>query len=517
MASRLASILVLVIVAATLIAGLIAGAQNESNGPVDLIVLNGRVYTAEGRGGPGEIAEALAVRGNQILKVGTNREIRRLTRRQTTVIDARGGTVVPGFVDSHVNLVESGLAAHRLDLRDATTFEDVERAISAYAASHANQAWIEGDGWDPSLSDKLPTRHALDALVSDRPAAIVSSDARVMWVNSKALDAARIGRRTPNPKGGIIVRDKRTGDPTGILKDAAQGLLAGARPPASAAERARALEDAIALAHQAGVTSVHNVVSASGDLQILARLRRSGEMALRVYQLLNGTPVLDAGALAAFEQVREEYPEVPLFKTGAVRIPLAGPGASTDAAARAQGARSLATTLTELDQEGWQAIVSIEDGDPDAVEAMDTAVRAFELVASIPDFRAHRHRIETGTMPPADVVARLAALGVTVSPRPAAPLDPLASIAAEVESADSPVYARLLRAALDSFTRLAAYASFDDQRKGTLEAGMLADLVILSDDVFATPAAELKNVKVNVTVFDGKVVYDRAAANATTH
>lgn len=507
MASRLASILVLVIVAATLIAGLIAGAQNESNGPVDLIVLNGRVYSGADQG----IEEALAVRGNQILKVGSNREMRRLTRAQTTVIDARGGTVIPGFVEPQVDLVAAGRASNRLNLEGLLTTGDIDRAIANYAASHLDDAWIEGSGWDATLYDKLPTREALDALVPDRPAYVVSSDEHVMWANSKALEAAGIAVLRTRSQDEAIARDKRTGEPTGILRDSAQKLVADAVPALSEEDRQGALEEAMTIAHRAGVTSVQNVPGDPEDLQVMAQLRRAGEMSLRVYQLLQGAIDMGADAMAALDQIRREYPEVPLFKTGGVRIDVPTVDEESD---RDALVNSLASRIAQLDKEGWQVVAAADD--PSSVEI---AVRAFELVPASASFKTRRHRIDAHDAVDADRVAELSRIGVTVTVVPSTPLDPLESVAAAVEHVhgDPKLYAQALRQAINRFTSNAARTSLDEQRKGTLAAGMLADFVILSKDVFAVAPSELKGVKVSVTVFDGKVVYDRIAATSTTY
>jgi predicted amidohydrolase YtcJ len=505
MASRLASILVLGIVAATLIAGLIAGAQNDSNGPVDLIVLNGRVVTGV-KGAP--IEDAVAVRGNQILKVGSNREIRRLTRAQTTVIDAHGGTVVPGFVDPNVDLFAEGLASERLNLKGLDSIDEIEHAIVRYAESYPDRPWIEAIGWNPSLNEKTPTRQALDALVPDRPVSIVSEDESMMWANSLALDAAGISG-PGRARDASIVRDKR-GEPTGILRGPAQKLVVDAVPAPSAAAREQALEDAIAIAHQAGVTSVHNAPTSEDDLRIMARLRRSGEMGVRVYQVLQSAIDGSKEAGAGLESVRREYPEVPLFKTGAVRIEL--PPADERIDRDALGT-ALTSRVAQLDKDGWQVIVAANDA-----SAIELATKAFERVSRSSGFKARRHRIEaTDDSVDAELTARLAKIGVSVTTADARPLDPLGSIADEVEESNAKSYAGLLREAIDRYTSGAAYASLDEQRKGTLAPGMLADLVILSDDVFAVAPVDLRNVKVNVTVFDGKVVYDRAAAHPTTY
>ena len=168
MAARLTAYVVVAIVAATLIAGLIVGAQrDDSDGPVDLIVTNATVYTADRRG---TVAEAVAIRGNQILRVGTNREIARLQRPQTIVVDAEGGAVFPGFNDAHVDLIAGGLRLAMADLNGAATGADVLERIGAWSAANPGTGWVIGSGWSPEqFKNGLPTRQMLDAIVKDRP------------------------------------------------------------------------------------------------------------------------------------------------------------------------------------------------------------------------------------------------------------------------------------------------------------------------------------------------------------
>ena len=148
MATRLTTILVAVIVGTTFIAGLIVGAQREdASGPVDLIIVNGKVYP----GGGAELQEAVAVRGNQILRVGSNREVKRLRRAQTVVLDAHGATVLPGLNDSHVQLMAGALALEHLDLAPATTLDEIETVLRHYAEENATRPWLIGRNGDADL------------------------------------------------------------------------------------------------------------------------------------------------------------------------------------------------------------------------------------------------------------------------------------------------------------------------------------------------------------------------------
>ena len=171
MASRITTFLIVLIVTGTLVAGLIVGAQrDEADGPVDLIITNGKVYTT----GKGAFAEAVAVRGNKILRVGSNREIKRMRRPQTVTLDAHGATVLPGFNDSHAHLLSGGLSLSHLDLLGATTLAEIQTAIREYGDAHPEREWVRGRGWyyEP-FPGGLPTRQQLDQLVPDRPAYFV--------------------------------------------------------------------------------------------------------------------------------------------------------------------------------------------------------------------------------------------------------------------------------------------------------------------------------------------------------
>src|SRR5262245_56966319 len=200
MAARLAAYLVVAIVGTTLIAGLIVGAQrDDSSGPVDLIIHNAKVYVADDLG---STAEAVAIRGNKILKVGSEREVMRYRRPQTTVIDARRGAVLPGFDDAHASLVAGGLARDGVRLDGATTLDDIHSRVTEWVEARPDAAWVAGGGWSYDAFADQPTRAQLDAAVGDRPARLLSQDGQSLWVNTKALQAAHLTRKTPNPKDG---------------------------------------------------------------------------------------------------------------------------------------------------------------------------------------------------------------------------------------------------------------------------------------------------------------------------
>lgn len=568
MAARLTTYLVVGIVAATLIAGLIVGAQrDDSEGPVDLIVNNAKVYTAAGE----RTAEAVAIRGNQILRVGSNREINRLRRPQTEVIDANGAAVLPGFNDAHVHFVDGGLALDQIDLAGADTIDELSARIRAWADANPDQPWIVGRGLNAALATGAQSaRQLLDALAGDRPAYLASVDGTAAWVNSEALRLAGVTRRVP--KNDAIARAARTGEATGVLGEGAIALVTRALPPQTRDRRARALRGAIAEAHQNGITSVHDVGASLGDFELYNELRRAGDLQLRVYAALAIAGAPGDAELSRLDAVWSKYPDDPFFKTGAVAIGVDGSVASrhaallepyADASSAAEpfvASDDLNRMVRLLDARGWQ-VMSDASGD----RAVHMAIDAYEHAGrSNPEpARGRRHRVEGIELVGAADLARLRPLGVIASVQPAlaspetprldawakylgderalagwplhaiaaghgrlafgsdwpsGALSPLVGIHMAVtrttstglpEGGWNPAERITLESAIDAYTSGAAYASFDEQRKGSIKAGMLADLVVLSNDIFAAPRSRLASAQVAVTIFDGKVVYRR--------
>jgi predicted amidohydrolase YtcJ len=571
MASRLTTFIVVLIVAGTLIAGLMVGAQRDDlSGPIDIIVTNGKIYT----GTADKFAEALAIRGNKILVVGSNRTIKRLRRAQTVALDAHGATVLPGFNDAHVRLLDGGLRLTDVDLSGADTLDAIESTVGAFAASHSDYTWIRGRGWSElAFANEPPTKTFLDAIVSDRPVYLMSDDGRTGWANTRALQLAGITRRTKNPQRGTIVKEPRTGEPTGVLKDGAQALVQAVMPQPTPEQRAAALRAAIREAQRVGITSVQHAGASPDELVLYDELRKSGELQIRLYASLSMAPgSSDASGLDA---IRAKYPDDPVLKAGAVALATDGP-IDTHAAAMLQPwadhqtvtaptytPDELNRSVSQLDARGWQVLINAV-GD----SAVRLSLDAFEQAAHVnkAPARGRRHRIEQpAAIDPADL-PRFKTLGVIASEQPAttgrqlpdmwsdmlgperaaqlwpfrsllnaggrlafgsnwpdAPLDPRIGLDAAVTRAMpdgapddgwSPAERLTLATAIDAYTSGAAYASFDEHRKGVLARNMLADVVILSADIFA-PDAHVLDAVVDTTIFDGRIVHTRTPARAT--
>lgn len=494
MAARLTGYLVVGIVCVTLIAGLIVGAQRDDDGPVDLIVHNAVVFTGEVTS-PDDMPQAVAVRANQILKVGSNREILRLQRAQTQTIDAGGATVLPGFNDAHLHLIRGGLSLNSVDLRGAGTVKEAADRVRQWADANPGRPWIVGRGWDEELLEAAdrPTRQALDKVVRDRPVQLVSADGSYTWVNSAALKEAKISTRTPDPAEGRILRDPRTKDPVGILEGRASDAVEALLPEPTAEDRQRALFAAIAEAQRLGITSVQNFDGAPGDFALLDATKKGDRsVGIRLYAAL---PVDDARTdedVAALDDVLARYPDDPFVKGGAATVDVDGIAADP-----------LNKLVRLLDARGWQ--VMIEADSPDEAAMARAAFEHAERSNGRPE-RERRHRLEHQDRH-FTVVAGKLALG---SDWPNAPLEPMTVL-------ENAVPFLTLPQALQAYTVNSAYASYDEGRKGFIKPGMLADIVVLSEDVFALQPAQLKTVKVAYTIFDGKVVYPASTLTRFTN
>jgi predicted amidohydrolase YtcJ len=577
MAARLTAYAVAFIVGVTFIAGLIVGAQREDDGAVDLIVINGKVYAASGTT---ELAEAVAVRGNKVIRVGSNREIQRLKRAQTIVVDAKGGAVMPGFNDTHAHLVNGGLSLDQISLSDATTIEDIKDTIRVWSEAHPERDWITGRGWYyQPFNGAMPTRQMLDALVPDRPAYLIAYDGHTGWANTRALKLAGITRRTTAPANGVIVKDSR-GEPTGALKEAAMALMSAAAPKPTEEDRLAALRAAIDEAHRYGITSVQDAGGPASDLDLLDRLRKRKELTLRIYQALRADATLTEADVETLEQVRTRFADDPVLKTGAVKLIADGVIESHTAAMLEPYANrpavkgdarftpeQLNKVVAMLDQRGWQ-VMTHAIGDAAVRMTLDAYQAAAKTNPALE--RGRRHRIEhIETIAPADI-ARFGKLGViaamqpvhgTPSPTPGdvwsvnigeeraergwlwnsisrsggrlafgsdwpvMTLDPLKGLHVAVTRTTQdglpaggwvPTERLPIRKAIDAYTRDAAWASFDELRKGMLARDMLADIVVLTDDIFSGPASRLTTTEVAVTIADGKVVYRRDPPENTT-
>jgi predicted amidohydrolase YtcJ len=557
--------------AAALVAGVVLATARASQ-PVataDLIVTNGRVFTGAGR----PMAEAVAVRGNTIADVGSATAIAALRGPSTTVVDAAGAAVVPGFNDSHVHFLSGAQSLQELDLGGAQSLDDVQRRIREFAAANPQATWIRGRGWNYGpFPGGLPTAAQLDAAVSDRPAALVCFDGHSTWVNSKALEAAGIVKGTADPANGELTRTS-TGAPAGLLKESAQTLVRRVMPRPTRAEQRAALRAGIARAHALGVTSVQNASGSDEEVQIWEEMRAAGELTLRVYSALSVSPGFTDADADRFDAIRARVKSDDRFTVGAAKLLVDGVIETNTAVMLAPYVNNPKTTglpnyspaeldriVATLDKRGWQLFIhAIGDG------GVRMTLDAFEKAAKAnpAPTRGRRHRVEhIETIDWADV-PRFGQLGVIASMQPphtrlmnapnpkgqwsanigperqsrgwpwksiadgggrlafgsdwpVASLNPLQGVWVGLGRADHgavPNQRLPLAEMIDGYTSGSAYASFDETRKGRLAAGQLADIAVLTRDIFQAPPTSATDVGVAVTVFDGRVVYRAQVAS----
>jgi predicted amidohydrolase YtcJ len=533
------------------------------SGPVTLAIVNARVWT----GDPGAPwAEAIAATGERIEAVGSSDKIRRLAANLTP-IDAGGRLVLPGFIDTHVHFVDGGFRLASVQLRDANSRAEFVRRIEAFAATVPAGTWIEGGDWDHSLwGGELPTREWIDAVTAKHPVWINRLDGHMALANSAALKAAGITRETKDVSGGEIVRSAN-GEPTGLLKDNAMSLVDKAVPPPSDAMRDRALAAAMKYVAEQGVTSVHNM-GTWDELATFARARKANALGTRIYGVV---PLKDwerlRDAVARKEYGGPDGRGDDWLRVGGLKGFVDGSLGSHTAAFHqpfndAPNDRGLLVNTPE-DLYRW-----ISGADSARLQVMVHAIgdRANGLLLDIYDRvikengqRDRRFRIEHAQhLAPADI-PRFGKLGVIASMQPYHAIDDgrwaeryigkriqttyafrsLLDSGARLSfgsdwfvAPPTPIegiYAAVTRRTLDdrnpggwvpeqkisvddalrAYTAGAAYASFDESRKGVLAAGRLADLVMLDRNLFDLPADQLRSARVAMTFVGGRKVFER--------
>ncbi|MCH8880990.1 MAG: amidohydrolase [Planctomycetes bacterium] len=254
--------------------------------PISMAITNARVWT----GNPDQPqARTILISGERIVQVGDDALLDKVPKGSATIIDAGGRRVIPGLVDCHTHIISGGLALKKLQLRDAGSKEDFIRRVKEYAAERKPDEWVVGRGWSAESWPIAvqPTKKWIDAATGERPALLTRMDGHQALANSKALAMAGITKDTPDPAGGVIVRDPKTGEPTGILKDAASGLVGRLIPEPSNMQKLTALQDAKALFNRHGVTMIHDM-SSPGDGEVFIAARTLPTLApvkeqLRIY------------------------------------------------------------------------------------------------------------------------------------------------------------------------------------------------------------------------------------------
>ena len=400
--------------------------------PADTILVHGHIYTVNTKH---PWAQALAIRDGKLIAVGSNKEISRYHGPHTKVLDAKGRMVLPGITDSHVHFLDGSFALERINLEDVKDRDEAVRRLKQYADAHPKDAWVLGRGWSYPMfpPSGLPDKKYLDAVIPDRPVYLEGFDGHTWWANSKALELAHINKDTPNPPGGEIVRDPKTGEATGAIKeDAADALVRRVIPDDSRDEKLQALRAGLKHANELGVTRVHVMGGVNpgegdiGEIDLLDQLRKSGELTVRFYIAYRMDPpdVTDA-QLKQVEQMREKYHD-DWIAGGVVKFFLDGVIETHTAAMLAPYSDDPSTSgsllwdpqkykqyVAELDRRHVQ-VCSHAIGD----RAIRLALDAYENAASVNGTKDERHRIEHIEDVSASDIPRFGKLGVIASMQP---------------------------------------------------------------------------------------------------
>ncbi len=547
-------------------------AQGRIVEPADIIVIHGRVYTENPQL---PWAQAVAIHRGKIVAVGDDPVIERMRGVGTKVINAGGKLVLPGFVDCHIHFIDGSLSLGRVNLEGAKDPSDIQKRLREYAAEHPGDDWILGRGWNYAMfgPEALPHKKYLDEIFPNRPVFLEGYDGHTYWANSKALAMAGIVRETPDPPNGTIVRDPKTGEATGALKESAENLVSKIIPKPSRAEQLLALRAGMKWANEHGITRVH---SAGGDFEVLDlfdEMRQRGDLTLRmsIAYFLN-PPELRPQDLDAIEHAHKKFHD-DWIDAGAVKFMVDGVVESHTAAMFEPYAddpslkgklfwdpAKYKAAVAELDKRGLQ-LFTHAIGD----YGVRTALDAYENAETRNHGRDRRPRIEhIETIAPSDI-PRFGKLGVIASMQPlhsypdadtldvwarnAGPdrasrawswksiadaggrlafgsdwpvvtLNPWEGVQTAVtrqtsegqpEAGFVPEQRLTVAQVIDGYTLGAAVAGRREKSEGSLEVGKLADLIILSQNIFDVEPRKIGATKVVTTIVGGRVVYQEDA------
>jgi predicted amidohydrolase YtcJ len=543
-------------------------AQDAKLQPADTILINGKIYTINNKQA---WAHAVAIRGEKIVAVGDVAEIEKLRGPRTKVIDAEGKLVLPGFVDCHIHFLEGSISLGQASLEGAKNPSDIQRVLREYAEKHPGEDWILGGGWNYAMfgEENLPDKKYLDELFPGRPVYLVGYDGHTSWANSKALALAGINKDTANPPNGAIVRDPKTGEATGALKESAGSLVGKLVPKLTREEKLAALRAGMRWANENGLTRVH---SAGGDFEsfeLYDELRRQGDLTLRMYiAYFLDPPELRPKDLAAIEAARKQYTG-DWLSAGLVKMMIDGVVESHTAAMLEPYTDEPSTkgklfwdpdkykaAVAELDKRGLQ-LFTHAIGD----YAVRTALDAYESAEEMNHTLDRRPRIEHIETVTAADIPRFGTLGVIASMQPlhaypdedtlrvwagnAGPdrasrawawnsiakagghlafgsdwnvvtLNPWEGLQMAVtrqtregkpEGGWLPQQRVTLEQAVAGYTLGAGYAGRREKTEGSIEPGKLADMIIVSQNIFEIDPHEIAKTKVVETIVGGRVVF----------
>ena len=535
--------------------------------PAESVLMNARIYTVNSEE---PWVQAIAVSEGKIIALGSDESIAAYKGPSTKVIDAKGNMVLPGFIESHVHIMAGAGMLERISLNDAKTIADFQKMIKDFADAHPEKEWIQGMGWYYSIFGKsgLPDKKYIDEVVSDRPVYLGAYDGHSSLANSKALELAGITKDTPDPPSGVIERNPETGEPTGVLKEGATQLMMKAIPqPSQGGERDR-LTKAIHYASSLGITRMISAGADAERIELFDEIRQRGDLTTRLYMARFINPPLIPDVIKILEENRDKYNDdwidlntVKFLMDGVIESNTAAmlepySNDPTNKGFMYIDSEQYRKSVAELDRLGF-TISTHAIGDATVRLALD----AYEAAKKANGTTDTRHRIEHIEAPSARDIPRFGKLGVIASMQPlhTTPNDnnlnnwagnigperasrawPWRSImsggATLAFGSDWPVVTlnpwpalemlltretqegtpaggwlpeqRLtLQEAIKGYTMGGAYTAKREKTEGSIEVGKLADVIIISQDLFKIEPNQIGKTKVLMTIVGGDVVY----------
>jgi predicted amidohydrolase YtcJ len=540
----------------------------QSKPTADLIITNAKIWTVDSKR---PTAEAVAVAGDRIIAVGSKADIDVLRGPNTNLVDAGGKLLLPGFNDAHVHFVGGGVQLDSVQLNDATSAAEFARRVAEQVKKTAKGEWVQGGDWDETkwTPAQLPTKELIDLFTPDTPVFIERYDGHMALANSVALRLAGITAQTPDPPGGVIVRDAQ-GNPTGALKDAAKDAVLKLIPPMTPDQRMRAIRRALDYAASLGVTSVQEMndeyTDSFADIKAYGELLQHGELTTRIYvaaAISDWQQEARIGIRHAFGSTYLRIGALKGFADGSLGSRTAyffdpysdDPANSGILAAQMHPISQMQDWVTQADAAGLQICIhAIGD------QAISDVLDIYWSVLRANRGAEHRFRIEHAQHVAAKDFDRFSQLDVIASVQPyhaiddgrwaearighdrasrtypfrtflnhgvhlafgtdwdVAPLNPLLTVYAAVTRATLdgknpggwfPEQKLTVAEAVQAYTMGSAYAEFQDREKGSITPGKLADMVLLSDDILAIDPARIRDVKVLKTFVGGKLVWQQ--------
>lgn len=481
-----------------------------ANQIADLIITGGNVRTMAARNPK---AEAIAVSGGKIIAVGSSRIVARHAGPNTKTIDARGRLVLPGFNDAHVHFTAIGNTFSSVNLREVKTPQEMLERLAHYVKFLPKGRWILGGGWNNEnwTPNNIPSKELIDRVTPDHPVFVYHADPEIALANSRALGLARVTKLTKDPPGGVIARDA-SGEPTGVLRGSAVGLVSSVVPRSHANNWPEIAETASNHAASLGVTSVQDMHS--DDLaDVYRELARQGKLKTRIYdcaptsawaklaaggrKAASGDEMVRNGCLKSFSEGDDE--DIPRLRRDI---------AAADKAGLQVMIHAIGNRANEIVLDIFETVAK-ENGPRDrrfriehAQGVRDEDVPRFaksKIVASMQPWLFYG---ENGT----EDVKRMVNQGVPLalgSDASITDFTPLLGIFAAAGGKGAITVEQAVRA----YTVGSAYAEFQEGVKGTIEVGKLADFVIISEDIFAIDPVKIKDAKVLITILDGRIVF----------